>query len=352
MAGRAGTALRSGNGLRYAPVASTTGAYLNFAGPVARNYRQLVTRPSARLRLIERAGWRRHAPPARGASAEAAGGEGVAAARVAALVPGTEPLLPLRRRAVGELALVDPTPAQMGLDPVVADPAGDVEAVVMSLGDVGDEPPTVGVRGPWWRSWPRPRRSSRPAVPAAPIRLAPALRLILSEMPGNPARGARTRGPARTPGRTARRWPRTGSSARRRTTGRCRRACRPGSRTAHPESAAPQPVAVWPVKKTVRDGCTGCPVGAEPRPSTPGSSRCRRRWRSPSGRWRRRRCGTRRQARCCRPSWGSSPGRGCSDRPATHRSRSPPPPRTLNSTTTISPTSPSPPPPTARPPPA
>ena len=78
----------------------------------------------------------------RSSSAEVVGAEGVALRRVAGLVAGGEPLLPLLGGAVGERVLVDPAAAEVPLDEVVADPAGGVQRPVdVVLGDLGDQRP-------------------------------------------------------------------------------------------------------------------------------------------------------------------------------------------------------------------
>src|SRR3712207_7827599 len=71
---------------------------------------------------------------------EVVGGEGVALRRVAGLVAGGEPALPLLGGAVREGVLVDGAAAQVLLDEVVADAAGGVQrAVDVVLGDLGDQ---------------------------------------------------------------------------------------------------------------------------------------------------------------------------------------------------------------------
>ena len=104
-------------------------------------------------------------------SAEVVGGEGVALRRVAGLVPGHEPLLPLLGGAVGERVLVDAAAAQVLLDEVVADAGGGVQGPVdVVLGDLGDQRPRRTRRARSRRGSPMPRRSSRPAARAAPCR--------------------------------------------------------------------------------------------------------------------------------------------------------------------------------------
>src|SRR5215207_1769115 len=73
-------------------------------------------------------------------SAEVVRAERVADARVARLVAGHEPLLPLLRGPVGEGVLVHGAAAQVLLDEVVTDAGGGVERPVdVVLGDLGDQ---------------------------------------------------------------------------------------------------------------------------------------------------------------------------------------------------------------------
>ena len=140
-------------------------------------------------------------------------GEGVAGLRVAAVVAGAEPLLPLGGGAVGEGVRVDAA-AGLLLDRVVADGAGGVQALLDVLfGDAGEDRSARRRRRCRWRSWPRRRRSSRPAAPSAPRAgwrspgRAPAGGGHPARCRAASARGGRTRGPARTAGRTRRAAP-------------------------------------------------------------------------------------------------------------------------------------------------
>ncbi len=159
---------------------------------------------------------------------------------------------------MGELALVHPATGELALDVVVTDLPGGVErSGEVRLVDVQDQRLAAARRAPWWRDCPRRRRSSRPAVPAAPSPRSGRRRLRgrgrwCRAVPGC---GGRTRGPARTTARRARPARRSAARAPGRRSGRCRCSCRPGSRTARCRTVAPpQPVLTLPLKNRVRAG--------------------------------------------------------------------------------------------------
>ena len=139
---------------------------------------------------------------------------------------------------------------------------------------------------------------------------------------------------------------RTATSAGRRSSGRCRRAGRRGSRRA-PSRWTPRRSwsAPEPEKNTVSVG--GVPAAERLASSSPGWSRCRRRPRTPRSRSRRRRCpgtpGELAVVRLLALPEAAQPAEAAPSRSP------PPPPSTWSRTTTSRPTRPSPPPPTAMP---